>query len=74
MCPWLPLQRARVASGADTVRTEIDVINKRYMEMLADLNRRLHQLKSVYDTNGALFPVSMWFAVAVAVAIKQVCP
>ncbi len=57
-CCYLSLQRARVASGADLVKSELDALNRRYMELMADQNRKIHQLKSVYDSNGAYFPVS----------------
>ena len=47
-----------MSSGADSVRVEIDGMNQRYTDLLDALNRRLRQLKSVYDASGAAFPVS----------------
>ena len=41
------------------MRGEIDAINRRYTDLMESQNRRLQQLKSVYDANGRAFPVSI---------------
>ncbi len=52
------LQRARVSSGAEAVRGEVELINRRYSDLLAQLNTRLQKLQGVYRSQGKPFPVS----------------
>ena len=47
-----------VQSGAESVTTELNKLNKQYMELLAELNYRLKQFKDVYEKAGLYFPVS----------------
>jgi len=51
-------KRARVQSGADTVQTDLNDMNKQYMEMLSVVNHYLKRLKTLHDKEGLYFPVS----------------
>ena len=51
-------KRPRLLTGADTVCNDLDLLNRRYMELLAELNHRLRQLKHLHDSAGLYFPVS----------------
>ncbi|KAK2164152.1 hypothetical protein LSH36_68g10066 [Paralvinella palmiformis] len=49
-------KRARVQSGADTVQTDLNDMNKQYMEMLSVVNHYLKRLKTLHDKEGLYFP------------------
>lgn len=55
------VKRPRMLTGADTICTDLDLLNRRYMELLAELNHRLRQLKALHDAAGLYFPVSEIF-------------
>ena len=53
-------KRPRMVSGADSICNDLDALNRRYMELLAEVNHRLRQLKHLYDAAGLYFPVSVY--------------
>ena len=54
-----PSKRPRVASGTDNVQGELEVVNRQYLELLAELNHRLKALKAVHEQHSLYFPVSV---------------
>ena len=51
-------KKPRVQSGADTVQTELNMMNKKYLELLSMVNHYLKTLKTLHDKEGLYFPVS----------------
>ena len=56
-----PSKRVRVASGADNVQGELEVVNRQYLELLAELNHRLKALKATHEKHGIYFPVRIYY-------------
>ena len=52
-------KRPRIQSGTETVRAQLETLNRTYTEMLAELHQRLHMTKEIFERNGQYFPVSI---------------
>lgn len=51
-------KRSRLQQGHEVVRSELEVMNRSYMQLLAQLHHRLKLLKDLHDREGLFFPVS----------------
>ena len=50
-------KKSRVHSGDEVVRSELETMNRAYMELLGDVHHRLMALKHLHDREGLFFPV-----------------
>ena len=54
-----PPTQPTLTSGADNVQSELDVVNRQYLELLAQLQQQVRVVKALHEDAGVYFPVSV---------------
>ena len=50
-------KRSRLLQGHEVVRSDLETMNKTYMDLLIRMHHRLKMLKQLHDQDGLFFPV-----------------